>query len=158
MSTSLIDALVERHGLPVVDDATLDAFLEANEHSLLFFPGDADRLVESADAAVILVELAKTFRGRFTPALVAKVAERSLQRRFLFNAFPAFVLMRRTGYLGAITRLLDWGDYLTEIPALLQREVSDPPPFRLPDGCAIPAPAPNGRLNRDLGIDTGEWQ
>lgn len=158
MSTSLIDALVERHGFALVDETNLDAFLEASEHSLLFFAGDADRLVESTDAAVILVELAKTFRGRFTPALVAKGSERSLQRRFLFNAFPAFVLMRRAGYLGSITRLLDWGDYLTEIPAILQREVSEPPPFRLPDGCAIPAPSANGRLNRDLGIDAGEWQ
>ena len=44
MSTPLIDALVERHGFALVGEANLDAFLDANEHSLLFFPGDADRL------------------------------------------------------------------------------------------------------------------
>lgn len=135
MTTPLIEALVTRHGFAVVDEATLDAFLAAHEHSLLFFPGDAERLVESNDVAVILPEILKAFQGRITPALVAKSAERILQRRFRFNAFPSIVFMRRDGYLGVLSRVLDWSDYLSEIPSILSREATEPPPFRFPDGC-----------------------
>jgi len=135
MTTPLIEALVQRHGFAVVDEVSLDSFLEANEHSVLFFPGDAERLVESNDVAVILPEILKALRGKLTPALVAKASERNLQRRFRFNAFPSLVFMRRGGYLGVLSRVLDWSDYLAEIPAMLAREVTEPPPFKFPDGC-----------------------
>jgi hydrogenase-1 operon protein HyaE len=136
MSTPLIDALVERHGFSLVGEANVDAFLDAHEHSLLFFPGDADRLVESNDAAVIVAELMKPFDGRLAPALVEKASERALQRRFRFKTFPAFVFLRRRGYLGAITRLLDWQDYFAEIEAILACSPSEPPPFNLPESIA----------------------
>ncbi len=135
MTTPLIEALVERHRFAVVDEASLDAFLEAHEHSVLFFPGDAERLVESNDVAVVLPEILKAFCKRLTAALVAKPSERQLQRRFRFNAFPALVFMRRDGYLGVLTRVLDWSDYLAEIPAILAREATEPPPFKFPEGC-----------------------
>jgi hydrogenase-1 operon protein HyaE len=134
MTTPLIEALVSRHGFATVDEATVDAFLAAHEHSVLFFPGDAERLVESHDVAVILPEILKVYRS-LAPALVAPAAERVLQRRFRFNAFPSIVLMRRAGYLGVLSRVLDWSEYLAEIPAILAREASEPPPFRFPDGC-----------------------
>lgn len=135
MTTPLIEALVERHGFAVVDEASLDAFLDAHEHSVLFFPGDADRLVESNDVAVVLPEILKVFGRRLSPALVAKKSERQLQRRFRFNAFPTLVFMRHDGYLGVLSRVLDWSDYLAEIPAILASEVTEPPPFKFPDGC-----------------------
>lgn len=135
MTTPLIEALAERHRLAVVDEVALDAFLQAHEHSVLFFPGDAERLVESNDVAVVLPEILKVFGKRLTAALVAKSSERQLQRRFRFNAFPALVFMRRDGYLGVLTRVLDWSDYLAEIPAILAREATEPPPFEFPEGC-----------------------
>ncbi|KAB2920495.1 MAG: hydrogenase-1 expression HyaE [Hyphomicrobiaceae bacterium] len=143
MSTALINALAERHGLAVVNEAMVDSFLDAHEHTLLFFPGDAERLVESSDAAVILGELMKVFGDRIAPALVDKASERLLQRRYRFTAFPAMVFLRGRGYLGCITRLLDWQDYLGEIEALLGRDVSEPPPFRMP-ATQHPQGLPNG--------------
>jgi hydrogenase-1 operon protein HyaE len=134
MTTPLIEALVSRHGFATVDETSLDAFLAAHDHSVLFFPGDAERLVESHDVAVILPEILKVYRS-LAPALVAPSAERVLQRRFRFNAFPSIVLMRRAGYLGVLSRVLDWSEYLAEIPAILAREANEPPPFRFPDGC-----------------------
>jgi hydrogenase-1 operon protein HyaE len=135
MSTPLIEALVARHGFAVVDEASLDGFLEDNEFAVLFFPGDAERLVESNDVAVILPEIAKVFGKRLAPALVARTSERQLQRRFRFNAFPSLVFLRRGGYLGVLSRVLDWSDYMTEIPAILAREPTEPPAFKFPDGC-----------------------
>jgi hydrogenase-1 operon protein HyaE len=135
MTSPLIEALVSRHGFAVVDEDSLDAFLAANAHSVLFFPGDAERLVESNDVAVILPEILKVYGGKLAPALVAKASERQLQRRFRFNAFPSIVFMRGTGYLGVLSRVLDWSEYMAEIPAMLARDVSEPPPFEFPEGC-----------------------
>jgi hydrogenase-1 operon protein HyaE len=95
--------------------------------------------VESADVAVILPEILKQFKGRLTPALVERNAERALQRRYRFNAFPALVFLKGAGYLGTICRVLDWQDYLAEIATVLAREPSEPPPFEFP-GC-VPSTA-----------------
>jgi hydrogenase-1 operon protein HyaE len=78
----------------------------------------------------------KPFGGRLAPALVEKASERALQRRFRFKTFPAFVFLRRNDYLGAITQLLDWQDYFTEIEAILASSPSEPPPFNLPERIA----------------------
>ncbi len=135
MTTPLIEALTHRHGFAVVDEASVGAFLAAHDCSVLFFPGDAGRLVESNDVAVILPEILKAYGKRLAPALVAPSAERALQRRFRFNAFPSLVFLRRDGYLGVLSRVLDWSDYMTSIPLILAREASEPPPFEFPDGC-----------------------
>ena len=153
MTTPLIEALVQRHGFALVDTQTLDGFLAASEHSVLFFPGDAERLVESNDVAVILPEILKAFGSRLKGALVVKASERQLQRRFLFNAFPSMVFMRRGGYLGVLSRVLDWSDYMSEIPAILAREVSDPPPFEFPEGCFT-----NGLARESEQASQGELQ
>ena len=134
MPSPLIDALTTKHGFPIVNEATVDAFLKANEYSVLFFAGDAERLVESDDVAVILPEILKLF-PMLAPALVEKPAERPLQLRYRFNAFPALVLLRKEGYLGAISRLLGWQEYLSEVRAILARDPSEPPPYKFPERC-----------------------
>lgn len=131
MLSPLTQALADRYRYPVIDD--VDAFAADKPLAVLFFPGDWERLGESNDVAVILPELVKAFDGVFAPAVVARPAERKLQARFRFAAFPALVFLRDGLYLGAITRVLDWADYLTEIAEILGREPSDPPPFRLPE-------------------------
>jgi hydrogenase-1 operon protein HyaE len=153
MTTPLIEALTARHGFTLVDTESLDGFLEGHAHSVLFFPGDAERLVESNDVAVILPEILKIYGGKLTPALVAKPSERLLQRRFRFNAFPSLVFMRRNGYLGVLSRVLDWSEYLGEIAAILAREVSEPPPFEFPDGCYS-----NGMAREGEHSAQGEFQ
>lgn len=137
MSSPLIRSLVNMHGFAEINEEELDAFLAAHEYTVLFFPGDAERLVESDDVAVILPELMKVFGDVLTPALVAKSAERILQRRYRFNAFPALVFLRRGGYLGVITRMQDWDEYLRQIADILRREPTTPPPFEFPEGCRI---------------------
>lgn len=133
---SPVEALTSQRGFAVVDEKSLDGFLAANAETVLFFPGDSERLAESSDVAIILPELLKHFGGRLTPAVIDKASERMLQRRFCFNAFPALVFLRGGGYLGAITRVLDWRDYVAEIAAILAREPSAPPPFEFPGACA----------------------
>ncbi|OWK20869.1 hydrogenase-1 expression HyaE [Mesorhizobium amorphae CCBAU 01583] len=136
MFSPILTMMMERHRIPVIDEANIDAFAEAHDFTALFFPGDWLRLAESNDVAVILPELVQAFQGVFKPAVVSRESERKLQSRYRFNAFPALVFLRNGEYLGAIKRVLDWEDYLTEIAGMLTREPSAPPPFELPEACA----------------------
>jgi hydrogenase-1 operon protein HyaE len=127
--------LVERHRYTVATLDNVDALTADCDFAVLFFPGDAERLCESDDVAVVLPELMRAFHDRITPLVVSREAEMKLQARYRFNAFPALVFLRRGQYLGVIQRIQDWSDYLAEIGALLAAEPSAPPPFEFPDGC-----------------------
>lgn len=141
-SSPLIQRLLGEFGYPALDLAGADAFIEGDGDAVLLFPGDVHRLDESADVAVVLPELVAAFGHRLRAGLVLdKEAERSLQRRYRFNAFPALVFLRGGGWLGNIQRMHDWGDYVRDIQTILAGEPKDPPPFELPDGC-ITAGAP----------------
>lgn len=119
MSSELIRQMIEQNSYPVLTESTLEAFLKLNEHSVLFFTEDPKQYPESNDVAVILPELATYFKGRFQVAVIDREVEHRLHRRFPFDSWPALVFMQRGNYLGAITRVQDWVDYLREIERLL---------------------------------------
>lgn len=139
MFSPLLQSIIEREGYAVVDHEGLDAFAAAHDHVVLFFAGDANRLMESNDVAVVLPELHKAFERVFTPAVAARESERPLQRRYRFNAYPALVFLKGGQYQGAVQKVQDWDDYLREISAILVREPADPPAFELPEGCVTAA-------------------
>ena len=119
MSSELIRQMIAQNSYPVLTESTLEAFLRQNEYSVLFFTEDPKQYPESNDVAVILPELAAYFAGRFQVAVIDRDAEHRLHRRFPFDSWPALVFMQRGNYLGAITRVQDWVDYLQEIERLL---------------------------------------
>jgi hydrogenase-1 operon protein HyaE len=137
MFSPLLQSIIDREGYEVVSHETLASAAQAHEFAMVFFPGDAERLAESNDVAVVLPELGKALMGRVVTLVVERDSERELQRRYLFNAFPAIVFLRRGDYLGVLQGILDWSDYLEQIPDILGREPSDPPPFKFPDGCGV---------------------
>ena len=133
----LLESIIEQNGYDVIDHEHLDEFAQSRSHVVLFFAGDAERLAESNDVAVVLPELDKAFAGTITPVIVARESERELQRRYRFNAFPSLVFLRRGEYLGVIQRIQDWADYIRDIRTILSSETSEPPPFKLPEGCGV---------------------
>ncbi|WP_346891767.1 hydrogenase-1 expression HyaE [uncultured Roseibium sp.] len=141
MFSPLLQSIIDREGYTVVTHDTLDEMAQTHDFVMLFFAGDAARLAESNDVAVVLPELDKALGGNVTPLIVSRDSERELQRRYLFNAFPAIVFLRRGDYLGVLQGILDWADYQVQIPEILSRDPSAPPPFKFPDGCGV---APEG--------------
>lgn len=133
MFSPLLASIIERHDFPVCGHDAIVTAVAEQDFSVLLFAGDADRLMESDDVAVIFPELVKAFRGRLVPVIVARESERVLQRKYRFGALPSLVFLRRGEYLGAISRVRDWGDYIREISEILAREPSEPPPFKLPE-------------------------
>lgn len=137
MFSPLLTSIIAREGLKVVNKEALDKSAAKTVFTMVFFPGDAERLAESNDVAVILPELSKALQGSVTPLIVDRSCERELQRRYRFNSFPSLVFLRYGAYLGVIQGVLDWTDYLNEISEILTREPTEPPAFRFPEGCGV---------------------
>ena len=132
----LLGAIIEKRGYRVVAADELDAVCGDLELAMLFLAGDHWRLAESDDVAVVLPELDRAFKGLVTPLIAARGEdERALQRRFRFSSYPALVFLRLGEYLGVVEGIRDWSEYLREIPEILTREPSPPPPFKMPAGC-----------------------
>jgi len=123
MPSPLVRALRERHGLPVLDEATIDVFLAraAREpaHALILFAGDPAQRSESNDIAVILPELLKAFAGALRGAVVARAAEDRLKSRFHVVVAPSLVVARGAETIDVIAKVRDWSEYVARIRAAL---------------------------------------
>jgi hydrogenase-1 operon protein HyaE len=123
MTTPLLRALIERHGLPQVDEASLDAFLAPapgeSLHTFLFFPGAGANRPETGDVAVVLPELLKSFTGRLRGAVVAPAAEEKLKGRFQVQVFPSLVVTRGAEPIGVLPKIYDWSEYCHKIEVFL---------------------------------------
>ncbi|SNX69174.1 hydrogenase-1 operon protein HyaE [Cereibacter ovatus] len=85
----------------------------------LFIPGDPARNLETADAAVVLPELAMTFQRAFDCAIVDDAIEAELRDATRALRTPGFLFYREGRFLGAIEKIRDWADYMTRIPHIL---------------------------------------
>ncbi len=132
MTSPLIERLSSELHYPVLSLETLDAFVHEHEYSVLFFTEDYKRFPESNDVAVVLPELVTAFDGSFAPAIISCRDEKKLHNMYGFTSWPALVFLRRGEYLGAITGIKDWIDYLTEIKKLLAAESTRPPSIGIP--------------------------
>lgn len=135
MPSPLIRALIDRAGLPVLDAATLDAFLSpaTPAHALLFFTGDPAQRPEANDVAVVLPQLLAAFAPRLRAAIIARAAEAALAPRFRVVIFPSLVLTRGAGLLAVLPRIRDWSEYRDRIAAGLAPEAPLLPPAERPD-------------------------
>ncbi|WP_456404658.1 hypothetical protein [Thiolapillus sp.] len=122
MPSTLINNMLEKHAYPVVDENTLDIFLTEHHEVVLFFAENPKQFPESDDVAMILPELVKAFGGRFQAALVNQADEKKLQGHFGFSAWPSLVFLREGKYLGVISKVQNWDEYLGEINRILQAE------------------------------------
>ena len=132
MPSPLIDRLTDTLGYPRVTAKTLDAVLQSAEITVLFFTEDPATTPEANDVAVVLPELVRHFGGRIAPAVVAREDERALQALYGFNLWPALVFLRKDRYLGTISKIQDWTDYLEQIQGFLDAGPVRPPAPRIP--------------------------
>lgn len=128
----LLQRLYGQSGFAAVDATTHDGFVSAPGVSVLFFAGDPRQHRETTDVAVVLPELVSAFSERFRVGLVTPEAEQDLHRRYGLSAWPALVFLRGGDYLGAITGMRDWADYLETVGRLLVAQPSRPPTVALP--------------------------
>ena len=134
MSAPLIEKLISEHGYVEVSLDNHDEFVARAGMNVLFFPGDPKTVRDATDVAVVLPELVATFEGRLAPGVVTDVFGdgKTLKRHYGFREYPALVFVRSGDYVGTITRIQDWGDYLEKISALFTASPRRPPGFSIP--------------------------
>ena len=133
MPSPLIRALAVRAGLPVLEVGTVDDFLAATPHALLFFTGDPAQRSEAADVAVVLPELLAAFAGRLRAGIIARAAEPALAPRFRVAVFPSLVITRGADPVGVLPRIRDWPEYLVRIAQCLAADAPVLPPAARPE-------------------------
>ncbi|MDJ0834430.1 MAG: hydrogenase-1 expression HyaE [Gammaproteobacteria bacterium] len=132
MPSPLIENMIEQYNYPLVDEQSLETFIQSHQECVLFLTENPERFPESNDVAMILPELVKQFAGRFAAAVVAQQAQRKLQTRYGFSEWPSLVFLRQGEYLGTISRVQDWSTYLNLINNILASEPRRAPGFAIP--------------------------
>ena len=123
----LLAQLVARHGFAELTSATFDAWVAHRGHALVAFVEEPAKLKESLDLAVIAPQLERAMPGAFRCAVLLPEAARAVAVRYGFRRWPALVLLRDGGYVGAIDGLRNWDDYVDELSRLLAAPVTRPP-------------------------------
>jgi hydrogenase-1 operon protein HyaE len=132
MCSFLIEQLVARHGYPLADADSLDGILGRETTLALFLTEDPARFPESNDVAVILPELVQAFPGRFEPVVVARGLESQLKDRYDIAVWPCLVFLRNGRFLGKISKVRDWSEYMQRIPEILAGETRHNPGVGIP--------------------------
>ena len=124
MSHILIDRLVGELGYTEVSMESHDEFVAAPGMNVLFLPGDPTTVKDATDVAVVLPELIKAFDGKLRAGVVTDTFGDGvkLKRLYGFTHFPSLVFVRDGGYVGTISRIRDWQEYLTLVNELLVAE------------------------------------
>ncbi|MCV6614395.1 MAG: hypothetical protein OIF35_05400 [Cellvibrionaceae bacterium] len=119
MSNIHLDAMRQRHHYPLLRAEKIDAFSQANTHSILFLAGDPARFPEANDVAMILPELISALDADIQAALIAPEHLRDVQQRYRCTICPSLVFLRAGAYLGVISHVQNWLDYLEQSQRLL---------------------------------------
>lgn len=132
MSMTMIERLIEERGYPRLDADNIDDFIEDTPECVLFLTENPRHYPESNDVAIILPELLKVFGRRLKPAIVAREQEKEIAQRYGVRQWPTLVFLRDGEYLGALPRVRNWDEYLTQIRDLLDGETRRPPTVGIP--------------------------
>ncbi|MGD8643271.1 MAG: hypothetical protein PVI15_03225 [Chromatiales bacterium] len=130
----LIQRLLAEFGYTRVTLDNHERFTAEPGMNVLFFPGDPSTVKDATDVAVVLPELVRAFEGRLRPGVVTDVFGdgKKLMRHYGFREYPALVFVRGGEYIGTITRIQDWADYLDQISGLLVAPPRRAPGFDIP--------------------------
>jgi hydrogenase-1 operon protein HyaE len=115
MPSPLIKAMIEQYHYPVLNLDNINEYIQSQDECVLFFTENPTRFPESDDVAMILPELVKEYGYRFTAAVIEQDSQRKLQARYDFKEWPTLVFLRKGEYLGAISRVQDWNEYIIKI-------------------------------------------
>ena len=134
MTHALIERLMTELGYAEIDADNHDEFVATDGMNVLFFPGDPTTVKDATDVAVVLPELVAAFDGQLNPGVVTDTFGdgKVLKRKYGFSYFPSLVFVRGGEYVGAISRIQDWGDYVDQVGELLVAPPSRAPGFSIP--------------------------
>ena len=127
MPSVLIEDMIEKYQYPVLTSDSFDEYINSQGECVVFFSENPTRFPESNDVAMILPELVHEYGGRFNAAFIDLPSQRKLQARYRFKEWPSLVFLRKGAYLGVISRVQNWTDYIVMINSILSSEVRPDP-------------------------------
>ncbi len=127
MFPALIQQLIDHNQYPLLSADEVDGFINQHHYSVLFFCNDAKLFPESLDVAVILPELISAFSNKIMPAIISRDDEMKIQRHYGFTTWPSLVFFKDGGFLGTISKVQDWDDYMHQIQKLMLSEPTSAP-------------------------------
>ncbi|WP_417781880.1 hydrogenase-1 expression HyaE [Terasakiella pusilla] len=119
MFSPLLESVIEREKMPVVDEAALEAFCAENDMVALLVAGDYKRVSTVNDLAVILPELVKEFKGAFAPCVASRDQEALFQGKYGFVLLPTLVFLKGNEVLGTLSGVHDWTDFISQIKEII---------------------------------------
>ena len=134
MTHILVERLIGELGYPEISLDNHDSFIRHPGLSVLFFPGNTDTVKDATDVAVVLPELVEAFGEQLNPGVVTDTygAGKALKQEYGFSHYPTLVFVRNGEYVGVISRIQDWADYLTKISGFLLAPTRRAPGFSIP--------------------------
>lgn len=123
----LIQQLITTNHYPLLTENDVEDFIKQHHYSVLFFCNDAKLFPESLDVAVILPELIATFNNQIKPAIISRDDEMKIQRKYGFRTWPSLVFFKEGDYIGTISKVRNWDEYINEIQALMLSKSKVPP-------------------------------
>lgn len=134
MNHPLIERLLQEFGYPQITLDNHDEFVAGPGMNVVFFPGDPTTVRDATDVAVVLPELVSAFDGRLRPGVVTDVFGdgKTLKMQYGFREYPSLVFVRGGDYVGTISRVQDWVDYLNRINDMLTAAARRAPGFSIP--------------------------
>ena len=117
----MLQSLCDHDAVSLVDEAGFDAFLTAGPDRLtvIFFAGDPDKKLETADVVVVLRELLGLYPGQLRVGLVVSDSESALMEKTANFAVPGLVFYAGAQRLEVIPKIQDWSVYAEALPRLL---------------------------------------
>ena len=114
-SHPLIERLASATGACAVTAETVEAFERIEGDAVVFFGGDPVRFPEALDVAVVLPELRAQFARPWHVGIVPRANEDQMVRRWAVQRWPSLVFLRDGAWLGTVSGMKDWGDYVREV-------------------------------------------
>jgi len=127
MPSEQIKSMLKKHQYPLLNEDNFDDFINSQHECLLFFSENPQQYPESNDVAVILPEICKFYQQRLSIAFIDLPAQRIFQHRYGFREWPSLVFLRQANYLGVISRVQSWDEYINKINHILASEPTEAP-------------------------------
>ncbi|MEO0413221.1 MAG: hypothetical protein AAF221_15440 [Pseudomonadota bacterium] len=123
MPHRLIQAMLDDGTAELLTAQTLDAFLSEDTPavSALFFTGDPEKKLETADVAVVLRELERSNPGRLRIGIIDRADEQTLKHRCGVMVLPSVAFFSGTKHLDTIPKIQDWAVYAEKLPKILDK-------------------------------------
>lgn len=123
----LLDRLVTKNDVADLDEGEFQLFAMSPGPAVVLFTEEPDKVAESWDLAVIFPDLRASAGSPLRAGVLRPGVAGTIQSRYGINRLPALLFLRDGGYVGVIEGLRDWGDFVAEFSAMLQKPVTRVP-------------------------------